>query len=57
MGLAMIQEVLDLSSDEIYKIWRPCIICSGEVEQIRKAFFKCKNCKQDYIAEETDMMI
>ncbi len=54
MGLAMIQEVLDLSLD---KIWRPCIVCSGEVNQIRLAFFECGSCGQKYIAEETDMMI
>ena len=54
MGLAPIQELLDLSLD---KIWRPCLICSGEVNQIRKAFFKCGNCGLKYIAEETDMMI
>ncbi len=54
MGLAMIQEVLDLSLDEI---WRPCLVCFGKVNQIRKAFFECENCKQSYIAEETDMKI
>ena len=54
MGLAPIQELLDLSLD---KIWRPCLICSGEVNQIRKAFFKCGNCGLKYITEETEMMI
>ena len=54
MGLAPIQELLDLSLD---KIWRPCLICSGEVNQIRKAFFKCESCNLSYIAEEIDMMI
>ena len=56
MGLAMIQiqEFFDLSSDEI---WRPCLICFGKVNQIRKAFFECESCGQNYIAEETDMKI
>ena len=54
MGLALIHELFDLSLD---KIWRPCILCFGEVKQIRKAFFKCGSCGQDYIADETDMMI
>jgi len=36
--------------------WIPCLICKGELNQLRKAFFKCINCGQEYIADEDDMI-
>jgi len=43
---------LDTSSDQN---WRPCIICSGEILQVRKALFTCQGCGQEYISTEEDM--
>lgn len=37
--------------------WKPCLLCSGELVQLRKAFFQCINCRQTYIADEKDMEI
>lgn len=36
--------------------WKPCICCGAELVQERKAFFVCINCKQEYIADEQDML-
>jgi predicted RNA-binding Zn-ribbon protein involved in translation (DUF1610 family) len=36
--------------------WKPCIMCGGELIQLRKAFFKCINCGQEYIADDMDMV-
>ncbi len=35
--------------------WKDCPSCSGEITQVRKAFFECINCKQGIIADEEDM--
>ncbi len=35
--------------------WKPCIKCGAELTQVRKAFFQCIDCKQEYIADEEDM--
>lgn len=37
--------------------WKPCVFCGGELVQERKAFFKCINCGQGYIADAKDMRI
>ncbi len=46
------KEFLELSDDDT---WKPCMICNGEVIQIRKALFSCTMCGQEYIADEQDM--
>lgn len=35
--------------------WKPCIICGGELIQVRKALFSCLRCSQEIIADEEDM--
>ena len=35
--------------------WKPCILCGGELIQVRKALFTCLGCNQEYIADEEDM--
>ena len=36
--------------------YRPCIKCGyRKVEKIRKAFFECNHCGQQYISNEEDM--
>lgn len=46
------KEVLETSNDDT---WKPCIICGGELTQIRKALFNCLKCGQEYISDEQDM--
>ena len=47
------KEFLEIKEDDTQ--WKPCIKCGAEITQIRKAFFQCINCKQEYIADEEDM--
>ena len=35
--------------------WKACIFCGGEIVQVRKAFFTCLNCNQEFIADAEDM--
>ncbi len=35
--------------------WKPCLRCGGEITQEREAFFRCINCKQEYISTKEDM--
>jgi predicted RNA-binding Zn-ribbon protein involved in translation (DUF1610 family) len=35
--------------------WRACLICKGQMAQLREAFFKCKDCGVEIIADEKDM--
>ncbi len=35
--------------------WKPCLICGGDITQVRKALFTCLNCNQEYVAVEEDM--
>ncbi len=35
--------------------WKPCMMCGGEITQLREAKFKCSNCNQEYISCEEDM--
>jgi len=46
------KEVLETSKDDT---WKSCIICGGELTQVRKALFTCLKCNQEYIADEEDM--
>lgn len=46
------KEFLEVSDDDN---WKPCIICDGELTQVRKALFTCLKCNQEYIADEEDM--
>lgn len=44
-----------LKVDEDDLNWKSCEFCGGEITQVRKAFFKCISCDQEYIADEEDM--
>jgi len=46
------KEILEVSKDDS---WKSCIICGGELTQVRKALFTCLKCNQEYIADEKDM--
>ncbi len=46
------KEFLKLSEDDS---WIPCMMCGGEVIQIRKARFSCLKCNIEFIADEKDM--
>ena len=46
------KEFLEISNDDS---WKPCMICGGELTQVRKALFTCLKCDQEYIADEEDM--
>lgn len=46
------KEVLEVSKDQT---WKSCLICGGELIQVRKALFTCLKCNQEYIADEQDM--
>lgn len=35
--------------------WKSCMMCGGEIVQVRKALFTCINCNQEYISTEEDM--
>lgn len=37
------------------KKWRACLICKGEIIQVRKALFTCLGCNQEYVSTEEDM--
>jgi predicted RNA-binding Zn-ribbon protein involved in translation (DUF1610 family) len=52
MNNKMPKGVLNLSKEDT---WKSCIICGGELIQIRKALFSCLKCNQEYIADEEDM--
>ncbi len=43
---------LDLSDDDT---WKSCMMCGGEITQIRKALFTCLECNQEFISTEEDM--
>ncbi len=43
---------LDTSDDQT---WKPCMMCKGELLQVRKALWTCLKCGQEYIACEEDM--
>lgn len=43
---------LETSDD---RSWRPCLICAGEIVQVRKALFTCLDCNQEYVSTEEDM--
>ena len=45
-------EVLEISNDDT---WKSCIMCGGQITQVRKALFTCLKCNQEYIADEEDM--
>jgi len=46
------RDFLELSEDDN---WKSCMICGGEITQVRKALFTCLKCDQEYIADEEDM--
>lgn len=46
------KEFLETSNDDT---WKSCMICNGNLTQIRKALFTCLECGQEYIADEEDM--
>ena len=46
------KEVLEVSEDDT---WRPCLMCGGEVTQVRKALFTCLKCNAEFISAEEDM--
>ena len=46
------EEFLDVSDDDT---WKCCMMCGGNITQVRKALFTCLNCDQEYIADEKDM--
>lgn len=46
------KEYLELNEDDT---WKPCILCGGELTQIRKALFSCMRCNQEFIADEGDI--
>jgi len=46
------KEVLEVSDDDT---WKPCMICGGQITQVRKALFTCLKCDQEYISTEEDM--
>ncbi len=48
-------EFLEVSKDNTPISWIPCMSCSGEITQVRKAFITCLKCNQEYIADEEDM--
>lgn len=48
----MPEGALEISEDDT---WRPCLMCGGELTQIRKALFSCLECGQEIIADEKDM--
>ena len=45
-------EFLETSDDDN---WKQCIVCGGEITQIRKALFSCITCNIDIVADEQDM--
>lgn len=46
------KEFLEVSDDDS---WRPCMMCGGEIIQVRKALFTCLKCNAEIIADEEDM--
>ncbi len=52
MGSEIPKEHLETSDDDT---WKPCILCGGELTQVRKALFTCLKCNQEFIADEKDM--
>ena len=46
------KEILEISNDDT---WKDCIICGGQITQVRKALFTCLKCGQEYVADEQDM--
>ncbi len=43
------------TTDEDDFNWKPYPICGCEITQDREAFFRCINCKQEFIDCEEDM--
>lgn len=50
--MATPKEFLEVSKDDK---WRPCMMCGGEITQVRKALFTCLKCNAEIIADEEDM--
>jgi hypothetical protein len=48
------KKFLEISEDDN---WKPCLICGGEITQVRKALFTCLKCNQEYISDEQDMRV
>lgn len=38
------------------KDFKDCLKCGGKIKQVRKAFFVCTECKQEYISDFIDML-
>jgi len=51
-GTEMNKEFLETNDSQN---WKSCLVCGGELIQIRKALFNCLKCNQEYIADEQDM--
>ena len=46
------KEFLETSNDNN---WKSCLMCGGELMQVRKARWTCLKCNQEYIGDEQDM--
>lgn len=46
------KEFLEVSANDS---WRDCIICGGQITQVRKALFTCLQCNLEYTSTEEDM--
>lgn len=38
------------------KDFKDCLKCGGKIKQVRKAFFVCTECGQEYISDFIDML-
>lgn len=36
--------------------WKDCLKCNGKIKRVRKAFFVCTECGQEYISDMVDML-
>ena len=45
-----------LKTKDVSTKWKPCIYCSGELIQVRKALWTCLKCNKEFIACEEDMI-
>ena len=52
MGKEIPKEFLETDDTQT---WKDCIMCRGELIQVRKALFACLKCNQEFIADEEDM--
>lgn len=48
------EEFLETSNDHT---WKPCLMCGGELTQVRKALWTCLACSVEYTACEEDMRL